>query len=78
MIAKEVWYSVCKVTRRYPASWFWLLACTAMYAGSEGNLPMLAIILFGQLWVIAHAVHRMWGPPFREAAPRPGGRHGHD
>jgi hypothetical protein len=73
--AKETVYKACRVARRYPASWFWLFACTALYAGSEGNLPMLAIVLFGQLWIIAHAMHRMWGPPSWDPVTRRGGRH---
>lgn len=76
MNTKHVAHEVCKVARRYPASWFWMFACTALYAGSEGNLPVLAIVLFGQLWIIAHTVHRMWTPPLWEVNPRQGGRHG--
>lgn len=75
MSAKDRLYAVCQVARRYPASWFWMFACTALYAGSEGNLPLLAIVLFGQLWIIAHTVHRMWGPPLWEPPARRGGHH---
>lgn len=76
MSTKEQAYKVCKVARRYPASWFWLAACGAFASAMEGNLTVLAIILVGQLWIVAHTVHRMWGPPIWDATARQGGRHG--
>jgi hypothetical protein len=75
MTAKEQAYKVCVVARKYPASWFWLFACGALAAGIEGETWILGVILFGQLWIVAHTVHRMWSPPIWEATTVRGGKH---
>lgn len=76
LTARKRAYTVCKVARKYPASWFWLFACGALAAGVEQNLPILAAILFGQLALIAHTVHRMWSPPVWSQPPGQGERRG--